>query len=600
MDLAKCHLHWGKSSHKGKVYKSYSLAMAVRENGKNRKVIVKSLGKLADKEVETWKRNLQFAKKGEDSDLAPLAQVEVEYSQSYLDVAVALETWNSWGLSQVFNRKGNHEVSLNSVAAALTINRCIDPLSKVKVSDWFGNTALPHLMGVDPEKMNSSRIFRELSSIETVKDQICEHIYQAIFKNNPESLNSVFYDLSSTTFTGTKCILMKWGHCKEGYENHIVLALVVNSQGFPIYWNVLTGGTNDATTIDWLVKELGDKFNFKEVTLVFDRGMVSEDNLALLEGKNIKYISAMDKNQIPGFAGVDFNSYTAASTEEALQKLLDSKQFIKHSDNAYYREVEPKGGRRYLLCFNPQLHTDQQKARQEAVDSFEYFVKRTNRELREAEKSRSDKSTLKKFTDELTRLKLKGFVKVHLKEKKIRREVDTKTKTICTYECQYEVDESKKILAGSLDGFWMAVTNHVDTSIKPAAEIINPYREKVEVEWSFRDIKSFIEISPVRVWSMEHVKAHYTICVLAHLLNRTLSKALHDNKGESSKKVISHEELFRKLEPCRLNKMSTKDRSKSRWSLTSTTDIQRDLLARMGYTRLLKEDFANLKCTLAR
>lgn len=560
MDLAKCHLHWGMSSHKGKVYKSYSLATAIRENGKNRKIIVKPLGKLTDKEIEAWKRTLKFAKSGEDLDLAPMAQMEVERSQSYLDVAVVLKTWNAWGLGQIFTRKGNHEVSLDAVAAALTINRCVDPLSKVKVSEWFRDTALPYLMGVDPEKMNSSRIFRELTSIEAVKDKLCDHIYQTIFKTDPDSLKSVYYDLSSTTFTGTKCILMKWGHCKEGYENHIVLALVVNSQGFPIYWNVLAGGTNDATTIDWLVKELEGKFKFQEITLVFDRGMASEDNLALLESKNIKYISAMDKNQIPGIANIDFNNYAAASTEEALHKLLESKQFIKHGDNAYYHEVAIRGGRRYLLCFNPDLHADQQRTRGEAIDSFKSFVKRTNRELREAKISRNNKSTLKKFTDELTRLKLKGFVKVHLKERKVERERGIKTKTIRLFECQCEVDESNKILAGNLDGFWMAVTNHIDPSIKPASEIINPYREKVEIEWSFRDIKSFIEISPVRVWSMEHVKAHYTICVLAHLLNRTLAKALHNNKGDGSNKIISHEELFKKLQSCKLNKISTEDR----------------------------------------
>lgn len=600
MDLAKCHLHYGMSSHKGKVYKSYSLAIAVRENGKNRKTIVKSLGKLTEKQVGDWKRTLEFAKSREESPPVSLTDIEVEFNKAYLNVAVALEAWNSWGLNQVFIRKGNHEVPLHRVAAALTINRCIDPLSKVKVSSWFNETALPHLMGIDSEQMNPSRIFRELTSIEAVKEQLCDHIYQTILKQDPESLKSVFYDLSSTTFTGTKCLLMKWGHCKEGYENHIVLALVVNSKGFPIYWNVLPGGTGDATTIEWLVCELREKFKFGEVTLVFDRGMVSDANLALLETQNIKYISAMDKNQIAAIAKIDFKDFAAASVEGVVQKLLNTNKFIKHSENAYYHEVSTIEARRYLLCFNPQLYCDQQKARQEAIDSFEYFVRRTNRELREAEKSRNDKSTLKKFIDELTKLHLKDFVTLHLKKKKLTKETPTKTKQVHTYECHYEVDEPKKVLAGRLDGFWMAVTNHIDPTTKPAADIINPYREKVEIEWSFRDIKSFIEISPVRVWSIDHVKAHYTICVLAHLLNRTLSRALHDNKGGNSKEIVSHEELYRKLTSCRLNKISTKDGKQSRWTLTSATDTQRDLLHRLGFSRLLKEDFAQLKSTLAK
>ncbi|KJU86539.1 hypothetical protein MBAV_001265 [Candidatus Magnetobacterium bavaricum] len=57
-------------------------------------------------------------------------------------------------------------------------------------------------------------------------------------KDNAEGMKSIFYDLSSTTFTGSHCVLMKWGHCKEGYFNHVVLAIVVNRDGLA----VLLGG----------------------------------------------------------------------------------------------------------------------------------------------------------------------------------------------------------------------------------------------------------------------------------------------------------------------------------------------------------------------
>ena len=83
---------------------------------------------------------------------------------------------------------------------------------------------------------------------------------------------------------------MKWGHCKEGYRNHIVLAIVVNNEGLPFYWEVLPGGTADATTIAWLIERMSKRFKVKNTTLVFDRGMVSGDNLTLLEENEIKYI----------------------------------------------------------------------------------------------------------------------------------------------------------------------------------------------------------------------------------------------------------------------------------------------------------------------
>ena len=86
-----------------------------------------------------------------------------------------------------------------------------------------------------------------------------------------------------------------------------------------------------------------------------------------------------------------------------------------------------------------------------------------------------------------------------------------------------------------LDGFWLLVTNHSEKGgngfIKDINSIVSPYRDKVLIESSFRDIKSFLDISPVHVWSEKHVKAHYTICVLSYLIDRTLTLSLHVNAG---------------------------------------------------------------------
>ena len=85
---------------------------------------------------------------------------------------------------------------------------------------------------------------------------------------------------------------MQWGHYKEGYRNHVVLALVINGDGLPFYWEVLPGSTADVTTVTWLIKRLSRCFDLVQTTLAFDRGTVSDDNLVALEAKQIKYILA--------------------------------------------------------------------------------------------------------------------------------------------------------------------------------------------------------------------------------------------------------------------------------------------------------------------
>lgn len=172
------------------------------------------------------------------------------------------------------------------------------------------------MLEVEQNLLNPSRIFRELDAIESHKEKLCQHLFEKIREQAPDTLKSVFYDLSSTTFSGPRCVLMKWGHCKEGYRNHVVLALVVNRDGLPFYWEVLPGGTADATTIVWLLERLEKRFKVNQTTVVFDRGMVSDDNLSLLENAKIKYISAMDKSQIESLTGLDFTTFSYLESDE--------------------------------------------------------------------------------------------------------------------------------------------------------------------------------------------------------------------------------------------------------------------------------------------
>jgi transposase len=599
MDISKAHLHWRVSKHNGKSYKSYSLARSIRVGGKNRKEILLTLGKLTDQEVMQWRQILKTLKG--NGGTASVHDLIVNANYAYLDVAVALETWKSWGLDEVFSRAGKHQVSLSAVAATLTINRCIDPVSKVQISPWFKKTALPFLLNVDPQQINPSRIFRELTEIEKFKSNLCDHLYKEHLKRDPEAMKSVFYDLSSTTFSGSKCLLMKWGHCKEGFENHIVLALVVNEKGLPIYWAVLSGNTADVSTIDWLLRSLKERFEIATPTIVFDRGMVSDTNLVLLENEHIKYISAMDKNQLEGLStGIDFTSLTSSSREVVEQKLQKSAQFKKY-DTTYYHEVQQNDNtRRYILCFNPQLFEDQGNARQESLLRFQWTVNELNEELLKASKNRDSESTLKKFNQAMAKHHVKDFVSIDLKEKTLRKKTENEIKTIQTYQGAIKIDQQKQIDAGRLDGFWMLVTNHLDKTELDSSKLIQSYKDKVMIESSFRDIKSFIEVAPIHVWTIDHVKAHYTICVLAYLIDRTLSLSLHQNRGTCSDTIVSHASLFEELRQCRLNHIEVKESEESTLSLTRPTDIQKDLLSRIGLKQLLEKETTQELCLKAR
>ena len=597
MDLANLHLHWRASKYKGKSYRSYSLARAYRKDGKNRKEICVKLGKLSDEAADRWRALLKTIKKP-NAFVATCDDIAITNHFAYLDIAAVNAVWDYWKLDDVFQSRSRRDVGISSIARMLTINRCVDPASKSQTPEWFKNTALPWLLDVKVDSINASRVFRELEVIEEKKEKICSHLFRLMSKRNSGSMKSIFYDLSSTTFSGSRCLLMKWGHCKEGYRNHIVLAIVVNNDGLPFYWEVLPGGTADATTITWLLKRMGKRFKVNNTTLVFDRGMVSDDNLTRIEGDGIKYISAMDKNQIEEITSLDFNQFSYLDPRYIDKQAKGLEGFTEFKANTYYHEAVIRGTRRYILCFNPQLFKDQRKAREQAITDFQIFADNLNAELLNAKKSRQREATYKKFRKGAARYKLSKFVDVSLEAIHIRGKTDNAKVT--TYQGRAIVDEAKKGVAGRLDGFWLLVTNHIEKKSNDfkmsAQEAISPYRDKVIIEAAFRDIKSFAKVSPVFVWTEEHVKAHYTICVLSHLINRTLTLRLHKHGGDLTSGIVSHEKLYTKFSGCMIDRIEIKNVGLSTYNMSTPSDEQKELLDRIELKKLLRANFINKIC----
>lgn len=593
MNLIELHLHWRSSNYQGRIYRSYSLARAYREYGKNKKEIVLPLGKLSEQEVTQWKNLLSTIKK-EDAFFTTLQDIDVLKHYPFLDISVVNEAWEEWGLDNAFGNSGKRNVDLAVISRILTLNRCIDPVSKLQISTWYSNTWLPRMLNVSSEQVNSSRIFRELDAIEDRKQEICDYLYEILQLRMPDSMKSVFYDLSSAGFSGSKCHIMKWGLCKEGYTNHVVLALVVNKEGLPFYWEVLPGNTADAKTVVWLVQKLKEQFNSSSCTLVFDRGMVSDSNLTLLEESGIHYISAMDKNQIEKIADIDFTSYSYLRPDTIDKQVEKLPGFHKLNATTWYREIKNKYTRRYILCFNPQLYKDQRKAREQAMEHLTQQVDELNKELSEAKNNRNTKSTQAKFKRLISKLKLNCFVRIRLESKQVQYQaVNKKERTINTYRGVIEPQGEKEITeAQKLDGFWLLVTNHKEKSGKEyklsAPEAILPYREKLVIEDAFRDIKSFVEVSPFYVWTEKHVKAHFTICVLAYFINRFLTLKLKNNPGNLTMDIISHDSLYKCLSDCMIDLISIKNMKLKVYKISTVNEYHKELLERLKYTNILK------------
>ncbi len=551
------HLDYQTSRYKDKVYKYYHIAEAYREGGKVKKNRLFPLGTLSDEQAKKIRLILKVVS-NPDEQVTTLANIVAQECVNYLDVAVVNQLWESWQLSEAFTfdiTRG--DLSTDLVAKVLTINRCLDPCSHYSVPGWIRGTALPDILGEQLLDLNDDKIYYELSKIEKNKLAIEHFLFKKTYEQDPKSYDYVNYDLSTSYFVGLKCKLSAFGISKDRKRNckQVILALMINSRGYPFKWDVFPGNMPEMDTMDKVIRSCAHRFKLKDLSMVFDRGLVSEENLNLIEDKNLKYITALDKDQIPNVPVVDLKVFKDLDSDTALERIPRLPGFTKFDSSLYYLDLGVEGKRRYIVGINPEKFIQDRQTRKEKMDCFRHFIAQTNRSLKRAKMDRKANPTRNKFFNELKRLKIKKYYEdPQLKEIHVNITLKSgERKQVRSF--QVKVKEKKQKIAKEIltDGLCMFVTNHVkkeqEQYLFPSKRIIEAYREKTQVENAFKNIKSFVKIRPFFVNKVEHVKAVYTICVLSYFINRYLSE---QRKASEGKDYLNSKQLYAPFKSCKL------------------------------------------------
>ena len=99
----------------------------------------------------------------------------------------------------------------------------------------------------------------------------------------------ILYDLTNTYFEGRmkNSNLAKFGRSKETRKDArlIVLAVVINIEGFLKYSNIFEGNMTDNKILETIVNALSNQTSFanRKLIVVIDEGIATDDNLKLLK-----------------------------------------------------------------------------------------------------------------------------------------------------------------------------------------------------------------------------------------------------------------------------------------------------------------------------
>ena len=584
------HLSYSFSKYKGKKYKSYTIAESYREGKKVKKRTIWPVGKLTDAQAQQMKLILKVAQ-GKGKTITQLEDIVVKESKAYLDIAVVNALWNYWQLDQAFDFDiSASALSTPLVAKILTINRCTAPCSHYSIPRWAEQTALAQVLDVDLSGLNDDKIYYELDKIHENHFSIENYLFKQTYTNNAGSYQYINYDLTTSYFVGYKCTLSAFGKGKAECRGRrqVLLGVLINDEGYPFKWDVFAGNTAEVKTLKRNIDACKKRFQLTgaNVTIVFDRGIISDDNAQMIEDAQMKYISALDRNQIPG-CGVDLVPFKQISIDDESPKPAGYK---KYDDELYFNDHGIVGNKRFIIGFNPTLFAEDRKNRKEKIGFFESYLKNENKDLKNAKRDRRRQATENRALNELKRLKIKKYYEqpvLHpiVVEKRLK---NGSVKSVNSFKVRIskkaDVIESDKLL----DGVCVFITNHIERQgrgfkVTPLM-VIRAYRDKTKIENVFKNVKSFLKIRPFFVNTEKHVKAVYTICILAYFLNKFLA---NQRKTFGEKDYLNSKELYAPFSNIDFVTLFDKISGKSITKSVELSEKTKDVLEKIGMSHVL-------------
>ena len=583
------HLSYSFSKYKGKKYKSYTIAESYREGKKVKKRTIWPVGKLTDAQAQQMRLILKVAQ-GKGKTVTQLEDIVVKESKAYLDIAVVNALWNYWQLDQAFDFDiSASALSTPLIAKILTINRCTAPCSHYSIPRWAQKIALAQVLDVDLSGLNDDKIYYELDKIHENHFSIENYLFKQTYTNNAGSYQYINYDLTTSYFVGYKCTLSAFGKGKAECRGRrqVLLGVLINDEGYPFKWDVFAGNTAEVKTLKRNIDACKKRFQLTgaNVTMVFDRGIISDDNAQMIEDAQMKYISALDRNQIPG-CGVDLAPFKQISIDDESPKPAGYK---KYDDQLYFNDHGIVGNKRFIIGFNPTLFVEDRKNRKEKIDFFESYLKNENKDLKNAKRDRKHQATENRVLNELKRLKIKKYYEQPVLDPIV---VETRLKNgsvKCVNSFKVRISKKTDVIESDklLDGVCVFITNHIERQgrgfkVTPFM-VIRAYRDKTKIEDVFKNVKSFLKIRPFFVNTEKHVKAVYTICILAYFLNKFLA---NQRKTGGEKDYLNSKELYAPFSNVDFVTLFDKISGKSITKSVELTEKTKNILEKIGMSHV--------------
>jgi Transposase DDE domain len=433
--------------------------------------------------------------------------LEFAESRPYGGAYVLDQLWQRLGIGTILaglassgRGRPRDAAAAERVLFGLVANRALAPSSKLAASEWMSRDV--HVDGLG--EVSDDACYRAMDWLHAVRGELEKQVYFQVADLLNLQVDLLFFDTTSTCFEAGEAdaeVTRDWrgeksagqdgtggdqaGAGGDGEENphgkpagfraygkskgsrddlpQVVIGLAVTREGIPVRVWCWPGSTADSALIRQVKTDMRD-WSPGRVVWVADRGFTSKENRRFLQQGGGAYI-----------IGEKLRSGSA----EAKAALSRQGRYKTVAGNLQVKEVRlPDAGDRFIICFNPD-----QAVRGKMIAALEETI------------AGSDKLTVVK------RAELRGKISMMPGLNRFLR---------VTPGGLLRADRAKAKAGENLDGKYLL--RSADPHMT-AEDIAAGYKQLLEVERGWRDMKSVLDLRPACHRLEERIRAHVLLCL---------------------------------------------------------------------------------------
>ncbi|MET8003407.1 IS1634 family transposase [Nonomuraea glycinis] len=433
------------------------------------------------------------------------------------------------------------------VLFGLVANRALAPSSKLAAADWITNDV--HLDGL--AEVGEQTCYRAMDWLHEVKDDLEKQVFDEVANLLNLEVDLLFFDTTSTYFElqepdealardergdrltgeqaeqqGQPAGFRTYGKSKDSRDDlpQIVIGMAVTRDGIPVRCWCWPGNASDQRLIRQVKDDMRD-WTLSKIVWVTDRGFSSAENRRSLRQGDHAYI-----------IGEKLRSGSA----EVKAALSRQGRYTEITGNMRIKEVRISDTERFVICHNPEAAERDAHMRQQLVTQLTDLI--------------DGSDALSEFKRGELRGKIAG-------KPGLNRYLRT------TPAGKLRIDTAKIKAEENLDSKYLLRCSDPHLS---AEDIALGYKQLLEVERGWRDMKQIIDLRPVYHRLEERIRAHVILCWLALLLIRIIETTT-GSTWPACRRELDRLHLGTFIGPAGLFRQ-----------VTALTKPQRDLLAKLA------------------